>query len=474
MRIISHTISRRKLALACADQITIWVALLGSAFLRLGIGEGVLYIYSHLLSLVLLSLFYAATFYVADLYNPSGNIRSNRTILAIALATVAPLLLSTVLFYAHLPLRLGRTILVLIGGVVFLGTISSRRIISRLGRRSARKTRILIIGTGQAGKTLLDDIDRNSWNSVDPLGALNNPTSATETSVESWRILGDGNEVGVLASDLAADGVVIASTYERLTREMKQTLVKCRLNGIRVIDRFSFYSEFFGRIPCDFLTPEWLLYRTERLTSSFQRKVKRLFDFAAALFGLVVCSPLLLLTAVAIRLDSGGPIFYRQKRVGKDGCVFTLCKFRSMHMDAEKDGRAVFSHKEDPRITRVGKFIRKTRLDELPQLVNVLKGEMSVIGPRPERPTFVEEYVRSVESRASEDYSEKIPNYSVRLLVKPGITGWAQVNCGYADSLDSSRKKLEYDLYYIVNQSLVLDLIILLKTIKVVLTGGGV
>ncbi len=474
MRIISYAVSRRKLLFACADQATVWTALLGSIFLRLGAGERTSYIQSHLLSLLLISLLYAATFYVADLYNPNNNIQSNRTVLTIAIASLIPLLLSTIFFYALSPLKLGRSILMLIGGVVFLGTIASRRTIAKVRHRGALKTRILVIGTGQAGKSLLDDIDCNSWNGVEPLGALNNPTSTTETVVEPWRILGDGGEVEILAHDFAADGVVIASTYERLTREMKRTLMKCRLNGVRVIDRFSFYSEFFGRIPCDFLTSEWFLYRTERLTNSFQRRLKRLFDFGAAAAGLVVSFPALLLTAAAIKLDSRGPVLYQQKRVGKDGCVFTLYKFRSMHVDAEKDGRAVFSCKDDPRITRVGSFIRKTRLDELPQLVNVLKGDMSLIGPRPERPMFVEEYLRSVEERSEEECREKIPNYSVRLLVKPGITGWAQVNCGYADSLDSSKEKLEYDLYYIVNQSLLLDFIILLKTAKVVLMGRGV
>ncbi len=475
MRILSHTVSRRKLLLVFADQVVIWVALLGSATLRLGSEEGALYIRTHLYSFFLLSFLYAVTFYVADLYNPGKDIRSYRTILIVALASCTPLLLSTVFFYAHSPLRLGRTILVLIGAFVFVETTAFRWVISKAGRRGPLKTKIFVMGTGQAGQTLLEDIERNPWNGVEALGALNNPTSVSETVVCERNILGGGNEVEDLSRRMSADGVVIASTYERLTSEMKRTLVKCRLNGMRVIDRFTFYSEFFGKIPCDYLTPEWLLYRTERLTSSFHRRVKRLFDAAVAAAGLVATSPLLSLVAVAVRFDSPGPILYRQKRVGKDGREFTLLKFRSMYEDAERDGRAVFSHKNDPRITRVGKLIRKTRLDELPQLLNVLRGEMSIIGPRPERAAFVEEYMRRVDEGVEEDdYQENIPNYSLRLLVKPGITGWAQITCGYADSLAASKEKLEYDLFYIVNQSFLLDLVILLKTINVVLFGKGV
>lgn len=472
---LSYTVSKRKLLLVCSDQIAIWMGLFGSAVLRLGIREGSVYSQAYLYSFLLLSILYAATFYVADLYDPSKNIRSNRTILVVALASFAPLLLSTIFFYAHSPLRLGRSILILVGCFVFAGTVVSRWMLLKVGKTGRMKTRVLIMGTGQAGKVLLEDISRNPWNGVETIGVLNNPTSVAETAVDERVILGNGTEVEELTARFSADGIVISSAYEKLSNEVKRTLVKCRLNGIRVIDRFSFYSEFFRRIPCDYLTPEWMLYRTERLTSSLYARIRRLIDIVVAALGLAASSPLMLLVAAAVKLDSPGPVIYRQKRVGKDGREFTLLKFRSMYEDAEKDGRPVFSARNDRRITRVGKIIRKTRLDELPQLTNVLKGDMSIIGPRPERAAFVKEYMKCVsEGPGTEDSHENIPNYSIRLLVKPGITGWAQVNCGYADSMAASREKLEYDLYYIVNQSPLLDLLILLKTVKVVLFGKGV
>jgi len=207
--------------------------------------------------------------------------------------------------------------------------------------------------------------------------------------------------------------------------------------------------------------PSWLIFSDGFVRTPRTEIIKRLFDIGASLAGLVLSLPLMLLAALAIKLESPGPLLYRQARLGQNGCVFILNKFRSMRPDAEKDTGPVWSAQQDPRITRVGSFLRRTRLDELPQLYNVLVGHMSFIGPRPERPEFVAEL------------QKQIPYYIERLAVKPGLTGWAQVKYQYGSSVEDAVEKLQYDLYYIKNLSLFLDLLIVLNTVQVVLFARG-
>jgi sugar transferase (PEP-CTERM system associated) len=207
--------------------------------------------------------------------------------------------------------------------------------------------------------------------------------------------------------------------------------------------------------------PSWLIFSDGFVKTPRTEIIKRLFDIGASLAGLVLSLPLMLLAALAIKLESPGPLLYRQARLGQNGCVFILNKFRSMRPDAEKDTGPVWSAQQDPRITRVGSFLRRTRLDELPQLYNVLVGHMSFIGPRPERPEFVAEL------------QKQIPYYIERLAVKPGLTGWAQVKYQYGSSVEDAVEKLQYDLYYIKNLSLFLDLLIVLNTVQVVLFARG-
>jgi exopolysaccharide biosynthesis polyprenyl glycosylphosphotransferase len=242
-------------------------------------------------------------------------------------------------------------------------------------------------------------------------------------------------------------------------------LLQLKLRDAMMIeDSASFYERLTGKISMQQMRPSGLIFSVNASQSrpawrvNLTRRGRRLFDLALAAAGLVLAAPLMLLTALAIKLDSRGPVFYTQERVGLHNRNFRIIKFRSMHPDAEKDG-AVWARERDPRVTRVGRIIRKLRIDEAPQFINVLRGEMSLIGPRPERPVFVAQLER------------EIPYYSQRHLVKPGITGWAQVCYPYGASLADAREKLQYDLYYIKNQSLVLNAIILLETARIVLFG---
>ncbi len=238
-------------------------------------------------------------------------------------------------------------------------------------------------------------------------------------------------------------------------------LVKCRAHGIQVFDFETFYELTTGKLPLPFVRESWLLYAPGFAGSPWQRLIERGLDIAAAMIIGLVTMPVSIVAAIAIKLDSAGPVFYAQDRVGLDGRVFRVRKFRSMRRDAERNSGAVWASAEDPRVTRVGRVLRKLRIDELPQLLNVVRGDMSLVGPRPERPEIVARL------------SEEIPYYDYRHFVRPGLTGWAQVCYPYGASVQDAREKLCYDLYYVKNWSLFFDLQIVLQTVKVVIFGRG-
>lgn len=239
------------------------------------------------------------------------------------------------------------------------------------------------------------------------------------------------------------------------------TMLTARIQGIPVMDLAAFYEQTTGEVPVDSLKSSYLVYGRGFAQDRARTIVKRAFDVLTSSFLLLLASPVMLVTMLAIKLESDGPVIYRQERVGLGGKSFMCLKFRSMRTDAEKNGVAVWASKNDPRVTRVGAFIRKTRIDELPQLFSVLKGEMSMVGPRPERPSFVAQL------------KEQIPFYDVRHSVKPGVTGWAQVRYAYGASVEDALHKHQYDLYYVKNNSLFLDLLVIFETVSVVLFREG-
>lgn len=272
-------------------------------------------------------------------------------------------------------------------------------------------------------------------------------------------ILGEFNQIFSICKRNQIDRIVVALDERRGKLPLEQ-LISCRLKGIRIDDGIDFTEHLAGKISVENLYPSSLIFSNGFKGTVFFKKIKRAIDIIFSIIGLVIFSPLCLLIAAAIKIESKGPIFYRQERVGEDGQIFELIKFRSMRQDAEQNG-PVWAMENDPRITKVGKIIRKLRFDEIPQMINVLKGEMSFVGPRPERPYFVEQL------------KKEIPFYYHRHAVKPGITGWAQLYYPYGASKEDALEKLKYDLYYIKNMSPFLDLMIILETIKVVLFGRG-
>ncbi len=240
-----------------------------------------------------------------------------------------------------------------------------------------------------------------------------------------------------------------------------QELLECKMKGIRIVELPTFFEREYRQVMLESLNPSWMVLGDGFRQGLFRNVAKRLFDVTVSTLLLLVCLPVLMVAAVCIYLESGLPIFYRQERVGRGGRVFTLYKLRSMRQDAERNGAPQWAAANDDRATRVGRFLRNSRLDELPQILNVLKGEMSFVGPRPERPVFVDQL------------ADQIPFYALRHNVKPGITGWAQVRYSYGASVDDAVEKLQHDLYYVKNNSLFLDIMILIATVEVVLWGKG-
>jgi sugar transferase (PEP-CTERM system associated) len=272
-------------------------------------------------------------------------------------------------------------------------------------------------------------------------------------------IIGNFNQISSICKDSQVDRIVVALD-ERRGRFPLEQLLCCRLKGIRVDDGAAFTEQLAGKLSVENLYPSSLIFSNGFKGSAIFKKIKRCTDIIVSLMSLAMLFPVSLVIAVATKLDSKGPIFYKQERVGEDGKNFNLFKFRSMRIDAEANG-PVWAMVNDNRVTRVGRIIRKLRLDEIPQMINVIKGEMSFVGPRPERPIFVEEL------------AGEIPFYSHRHSVKPGITGWAQLYYPYGASKEDALEKLKYDLYYIKNMSPFMDFTIILETIKVVLFGKG-
>jgi len=262
-------------------------------------------------------------------------------------------------------------------------------------------------------------------------------------------------------AQLDVDEIIIAVRQQRGGVLPLRQLLNCRLAGVEITELARFFERVHSKVPIELLKVSWLIYGNGYRQGWLRTLVKRTFDLVVATSLLLVTLPVMAIAALAIALESGAPIIYRQERVGFRGRIFTVFKFRSMGLDAERGGQARWAVARDPRVTRVGRVIRRLRIDELPQLFNVLRGEMSFVGPRPERPEFVEML------------TGQVPFYAVRHSVKPGLTGWAQVRYSYGASVEQSVRKLEYDLYYVKNHTLLLDVLVLLETVRVVLLGEG-
>ncbi|MEO5334747.1 MAG: TIGR03013 family PEP-CTERM/XrtA system glycosyltransferase [Magnetococcus sp. YQC-5] len=323
------------------------------------------------------------------------------------------------------------------------------------------KRRVIVFGTGDRARMVAETVAHAAQSDCTIVGFW--PVPGDVEQVEREQIIWETLEIYEYAEKLNVGEIVVALDSPFPDLYMNE-IQECKIRGIRIMDLLEFCERERHIVHTDVMDVSWWVFHSEGLyREPWRESVKKIFDVCISLILVLITWPLMALAGLAILIESRwqGPIFYSQERVGFGGRIFSVLKFRSMHIDAEKDGVARWASKNDERITRVGGFIRKSRIDELPQFFNVLKGEMSLVGPRPERPEFVQ-FLKN-----------KIPYYSERLRVKPGITGWAQIRYGYGASEEDAAEKLKYDLYYVKNHSLFLDLLVLIHTVEVVLFGQG-
>lgn len=320
--------------------------------------------------------------------------------------------------------------------------------------------RILILGNSADALAVQERLS-NSWNQIFEIVGVLPVGEQTADCLGALRVFDRDTNLWKLVSEMKVNEVIVAAREQRGGVLPLRDLLECRIRGVNILDQTAFFERVHGEFPIESLKASWLIYGRGFEQGLGRRIAKRSTDLIVSSVLLLLALPVMLLAAIAIRLEGRGPVIYRQERVGQGGRTFQVLKFRSMRSDAERDGVAQWAHANDPRITRVGRVIRKTRIDELPQLVNVLRGEMSIVGPRPERPAFVDRLKRELRF------------YDVRHSIKPGLTGWAQVRFNYAASLEDSQRKLQFDLYYVKNHTLGLDVRILFETVRVVLRGEG-
>jgi exopolysaccharide biosynthesis polyprenyl glycosylphosphotransferase len=434
--------------------------------------------------LILMGVTYCLVIYVANLYDHYLDFRRQENISTVILASLIGTLLVLIIFTLPSGHVLGRSIIQWQGVVFVWLLVLWRFVFSTVALPVRLRRRVLIIGAGQAGQEIQTIINGNENSGLAVAGFLDDNPQKIGTTINGAPVLGNCGQLGDLVTTYKIGMLVMAMTHNS-SAALHSTLVRFSLKGVQPIDMPSLYEFLAGKIPTDHITDVWLLFHGLNGKKVYYRHFKRITDLALASLGLALTWPLWVLIALAVKLDSSGPVFFGQERLGKDGKPFRILKFRTMVNNAEQNGPQ-FACRRDPRITRVGCILRKMRLDEIPQLYNILRGDMSFIGPRPERAVFIREFQKPVpdlrEGRRATDthgcpivcgYKEQIPFYSYRLLVKPGITGWAQVMHSYAADLAETKEKLQYDLYYIKNMSLFLDLAILLKTIRIVLFGWG-
>lgn len=368
-----------------------------------------------------------------------------------------------VVFYAVPAIQIGRGWLVLTMAFAFVGTAITRILFLRVVDTAALRRRLLVLGTGTRAARVSALFEQNPdlGTKYRLVGYFMPGNSSHHTHIAPEQQVRDKGSLLGVTTKYGIDEIVVAVRDRRNSGVDMKELLECKLEGIQVTDISSFFERETGHVQLDSLNESWMVYSDGFQQTSARNTGKRVFDVAASLLLLLLTLPVTVLTALAIVIETGFPVFYRQDRVGECGRVFPVLKFRSMRQDAEQGGKPQWATKNDSRVTQVGRVIRVLRIDELPQIINVLRGEMSFVGPRPERPYFVREL------------AAQIPYFMSRHTVKPGITGWAQIRYPYGSSVEDAVRKLQYDLYYAKNHSMFLDVIILFQTVQVVLFGKG-
>ncbi len=406
--------------------------------------------------------------YLMEVYDQNKNLTKRALIINIAFGTITSFALFSVIYYLNPDpdIVLGRGVLFIF--LIFFAILQfCCHSLYLIGKKNSRfSQRVLVLGTGTLAAWIGEMISPNVQSFTLAgyvtcnIDSKEDDPEPAQLDVPQDMILGNCDSLLAIAQRVQADVIVVALAERRGVFPLRDVL-SCKLNSIQILDAPSFYELIQGKLMLEAITPGWFIFSSGFHMTTLFSISKRSMDIILALTGLLITLPFFPLIALAIKFDSRGPVFFRQERVGNREKLFVLYKFRTMGQDAEKGTGAVWAEKNDPRITKLGRFFRGSRIDEIPQLFNVLKGEMSFIGPRPERPEFVEKL------------KQIIPYYSKRHFIKPGLTGWAQVRYRYGSTVEDAVEKLRYDLYYIKNICPSLDTLIFFETIKVVLFGFG-
>ena len=398
--------------------------------------------------------------YYNDFYDLTLVQSARELVVRLLQAVGAASIVLAAVYFAEPSLMIGNGIFVSALFMFVVGILGWRLLFIQLTGSLKLQERILVVGTGDAARKVVRQILDQREFAYRVIGFIDDDASRIGERIVNPGIVGTPADIAALIAHHHVDRIIVGLSDRRGKLPVEE-LLRAKLAGVRVEDATTTYERITGKILIDDLRPSWLIFSDGFRVSRITRWLKRSIDLALSLVIGVLALPLMALTAIAIALESGRPILYCQERVGENGKAFTLCKFRSMRTDAEKGGTPIWAKDGDDRVTPVGRVIRKTRLDELPQIWNVVRGDMSFVGPRPERPFFVAEL------------SNAIPFYQQRHAVKPGLTGWAQVKYRYGSSLEDAMEKLRYDLYYIKHLSIFFDLTIVFDTVKVVLFGKG-
>lgn len=428
-----------------------------ASWIRFGQLVDIISVYTRTFTITL--IIYPIFLYIFDLYNINRLFRSWQTAYRSALAIIIGGTISIFIFYLVPYGPYGRGMMAIQMGITWILLNGLRLIYSVFYQFTITKIPALILGAGSTGRAVYELL-KSPFSPYEIRGFVDDDLTKLGKSM-SPAVLGSCDQIETISKQVNATAAIMA-----IPRNRQESLIRCilkaRLQGISVKDSTDIFEQLTGRIPVKHIADQWLLFAEGfyLLDKEYVRKIKRLTDLIISAFVLVLTAPIIGLTALAIRFESPGPVLYTQKRIGKDQQTYTMYKFRSMSHNAETDG-VRWASENDPRITRVGKLLRLTHIDELPQIWNIFRGDMSFVGPRPERPEFIELL------------EKEIPYYFVRHSIQPGLTGWAQINYKYGDSIEDAIRKLEYDLYYMKNMSILLDIKIILRTLGVVILRDG-
>ena len=450
----------RTAGLIVCETLVIVAAVYFAAYLRLGERQWDL-LQFELPKALLIAGVTQLCLYFADLYDLRVISDRRELFLQATQALGATSLILAFVYFWYPDLIIGRGVFTIAAVLVVTLVFGWRIAFEWTTRRVGPVERLLLVGTSDGAVRLARELyDRRRDLGVEIVGFIDPDPARIGAPVINPGVIGTVEDIPAIVRARAVDQVVVSLADARGKLPMDK-LLEMKLNGVTFDHLASVYEELTGKIAVENLRPSWLIFSPGFRKGRLLQAAKRAIDIMAGGFGLLLLSPVMGLTALVVKYSSPGGALYRQQRVGLHGKVFTLCKFRSMRSDAEAKSGAVWAQTNDPRITPIGSFMRKTRLDELPQLWNVLRGDMSLVGPRPERPEFVT------------SLTQQIPFYGQRHVVRPGLTGWAQVRYAYGASVEDSMEKLQYDLYYIKNLSIALDLFVIFSTIKTVILRRG-